>query len=172
MYLTMTKDWLASLQKWAVADLLTASTGIQAACIAGAFLIALVLAKPARRSYRKIFDWLPDRWRDAVARQASELSLPIIWLILQVAILVLAESLNWPAGLLDITVSLLTAWVVIRIASQLIRDPVWANLFACAAWIIAALSIVDLLSPTIALLDAASVNIGDVKISALTVTRA
>tara|TARA_R110000868_G_scaffold1253_11_gene9758 strand:+ start:14024 stop:15319 length:1296 start_codon:yes stop_codon:yes gene_type:complete len=167
----MAKEWLASLQKWAETDLLTISTGTQAVCIAVAFLIALVLAKPARRMYRKIFDWLPDRWRDAVARQASELSLPIIWLLLQMGILVLADTLAWPAGLLNITVSLLTAWVAIRVASQLIRDPVWANLFACAAWVVAALSIVGLLSPTIAILDSASVNIGDVKISALTVIK-
>tara|TARA_R110002111_G_scaffold91643_1_gene142470 strand:- start:174 stop:1481 length:1308 start_codon:yes stop_codon:yes gene_type:complete len=171
MNLSMAKEWLASLQKWAETDLLTISTGTQAVCIAVAFLIALVLAKPARRMYRKIFDWLPDRWRDAVARQASELSLPIIWLLLQMGILVLADTLAWPAGLLNITVSLLTAWVAIRVASQLIRDPVWANLFACAAWVVAALSIVGLLSPTIAILDSASVNIGDVKISALTVIK-
>ena len=167
----MVKGWLADLQKWAETDLLTVSTGTQAACITVAFLIALVLAKPARRTYRKIFDWLPDRWRDAVARQASELSLPIIWLILQVGILLLADAFTWPDGLLDITVSLLTAWVVIRVASQLIRDPVWANLFACVAWIVAALSIVDLLGPAIALLDAASVTVGDIKISALTVIK-
>ena len=171
MNLSKAKEWLASLQKWAETDLLTISTGTQAVCIAVAFLIALVLAKPARRMYRKIFDWLPDRWRDAVARQASELSLPIIWLLLQMGILVLADTLAWPAGLLNITVSLLTAWVAIRVASQLIRDPVWANLFACAAWVVAALSIVGLLSPTIAILDSASVNIGDVKISALTVIK-
>lgn len=171
MNISTVQGWLDDLRNWAVADLLTVSTGIQAACIAVAFLIALCLAKPARKSYRKIFDWLPDRWRDAVARQASELSLPIIWLVLQVAILILAEATGWPDRLLDITVSLLTAWVVIRIASQLIRDPTWAALFACVAWIVAALSIVDLLSPTIALLDAASVDIGDVHISALTVIK-
>lgn len=171
MNLSMVKEWLASLQNWAETDLLTVSTGTQAGCIAIAFLIALVLAKPARRTYRKIFDWLPDRWRDAVARQASELSLPIIWLVLQIGILILAETMGWPDKLLDITVSLLMAWVIIRIASQLIRDPVWANLFACAAWIVAALSIVDLLAPTIASLDSASVKVGEVKISALTVIK-
>ena len=83
---SMLKDWLASLQKWAETDLLTVSTGTQAACIAVAFVVAMLLAKPARRLYSKIFDWLPDRWRDAVTRQASELSLPIIWLLLQIGI--------------------------------------------------------------------------------------
>lgn len=165
------QGWVDSLQNWAETELLTISTGIQAVCIVGAFVIALCLAKPARRFYRRIFDWLPDRWRDAVARQASELSLPIIWLILQVLVLVLADAMEWPDGLLDITVSLLTAWVVIRVVSQLIRDPVWANLFACAAWVVAALSIIDLLEPTVGLLDAASVTISGIRVSALIVMK-
>jgi small-conductance mechanosensitive channel len=66
-------------------------------------------------------------------------------------------------------VSLLTAWVIIRIASQIIREPSWASLFAATAWTIAALHIVDLLPETINLLEAATLNIGSVKISALKV---
>ena len=171
MNLSMVQNWLSGLRTWVETDVLTISTAIQAGCIAVAFLVALVLAKPARRMYRKIFDWLPDRWRDAVARQASELSLPILWLIFQLGVLVPVEAMNWHHGLLDITVSLLTAWVAIRIVSQLIRDKTWANLFACVAWIVAALSIVDLLAPTVNLLNAASITMGDVRISALTVIK-
>jgi small-conductance mechanosensitive channel len=165
------QSWITGAQQWAQTELLTVSTGIQAAGIVVAFIIAMVLAKPARRFYRRIFDWLPDRWRDAVARQASELSLPIIWLILQVLVLVVADAMNWSGGLLDVTVSLLTAWVVIRVASQLIRDRIWANMFACGAWIVAALSIVDLLAPTVDLLDAAAVTIGGIRVSALLVMK-
>jgi small-conductance mechanosensitive channel len=79
--------------------------------------------------------------------------------------------MGWPHNVADITVSLLTAWVVIRIASQLIKDATWSRLFAIAAWTVAALNILGLLTPTIGLLDAASVNIGEVRISALTVIK-
>lgn len=171
MDLSIARDLILQARHWAETDLLTISTGIQAACIVVAFLVALGLAQPARRVYRSLFDWLPDRWRDATARQASELSLPIIWLVIQVAVLVFAQASGWPSRLLEITVSLLTAWVVIRIASQLIRDPTWAQLFAIAAWAVAALNIVDLLHPTVALLDAASLEVGDVRVSVLTVIK-
>ena len=167
----MVRGLFDNARAWVETQLLTPTIGIQAGCIVAAFLVALVLAKPARRSYRKIFDWLPDRWRDAVARQASELSLPIMWLVLQLGILIFAEAMGWPERLLNITISLLTAWVVIRVASQLIRDPTWAKLFAVVAWTIAALNIVGLLNPTINLLDAASVSVGEVRISALTVIK-
>lgn len=171
MNLTRAQEWLSALIAWVEKELLTTATGIQAGCIVAALLIALLIAKPARRFYRKIFDWLPDRWRDAVARQASELSLPIIWLLLQLVIVIFAQAMGWPIRLLDITVSLLTAWVVIRVTSQLIRDPTWGKIFAVVAWGIAALNIVELLNPTVALLDAAAISVGDVRVSAMTVIK-
>jgi len=57
---TVVREWLSELRLWAEQDLLTFSTGIQAGCIVPAFLLALVLTRPARWSYQKIFDWLPD----------------------------------------------------------------------------------------------------------------
>lgn len=158
-------------QSWLEANVLTANTAVQAGIIAAAFVVAMTLARPARKLYSRLFDWLPDRWRDAVARQASELSLPIIWLLLQVGILLIADAEQLPRRLLTVTVSLLTAWVVIRIASQLIRDETWGRIFALTAWLIAALNIVGLLDPTIGLLDSASLQLGEVRISALTVIK-
>jgi len=35
--------------------------------------------------------------------------LPILWLLFQIAALILAETMGWPVQLLNITVSLLTA---------------------------------------------------------------
>ncbi|MEX2454243.1 MAG: mechanosensitive ion channel domain-containing protein [Rhodospirillaceae bacterium] len=165
------RKWLDQALVWLEANVLTTGTAIQAGCIVAAFLIALLLARPARRIYSRLFDWLPDRWRDAVARQASELSLPILWLALQLGVLIGAEALELPDRLLGITVSLLTAWVLIRIVSQLIRDETWGRLFAVTAWTVAALNIVGLLDPTLALLDAASLKVGEIRISALTVIK-
>lgn len=165
------QKWLDQALVWLEANVLTTGTAIQAGCIVVAFIIALLLARPARRTYSRLFDWLPDRWRDAVARQASELSLPILWLVLQLGVLIGAEALELPDRLLGITVSLLTAWVVIRVVSQLIRDETWGRLFAVTAWTVAALNIVGLLDPTVALLDAASLRVGEIRISALTVIK-
>jgi len=72
MKLETFQEWIAQGRAWVETDVLTTSTGIQAGCIVVALLISLIVAKPIRRYYRKIFDWLPDRWRDAVARTLSE----------------------------------------------------------------------------------------------------
>jgi small-conductance mechanosensitive channel len=169
MDLLILQKWLSSFQRWVELDLLTVSIGTQAAAVAVSFIVALTLANPTRRTFLRFFERLPDRWRDAVARPVHELTLFINWLILQIGILIFVKSMGWPFKLLDVTVSLLTAWVIIRIASQIIREPSWASLFAATAWTIAALHIVDLLPETINLLEAATLNIGSVKISALKV---
>lgn len=156
---------------WIDTEVLTESTAIQVGCIVIALVVALALARPARRFYSRLFDWLPDRWRDSSARIIGDISFPFLWLVLQIGVLIVAEVSGWPDHVLNITVSLLTAWVVIRIASQLIRDPTWAKFFAVTAWTVAALNIVGVLEPTIALLDEASVRVGEVRISALTVIK-
>jgi hypothetical protein len=68
------QEWIDSARAWVEANLLTTSTAIEAGCIVGALFVALILARPAKRFYTKLFDWLPDRWRDAVARLAGEIS--------------------------------------------------------------------------------------------------
>ena len=165
------QSWLSKAQVWAQAEVLTTSTGIQAGIIVVAFMIALAITVPAKRIYPKLFAWLPAGWRDAVVRHAGELSLPLMWLLLQLLAQVVALSADWDADLLNVTVSLLTAWVVIRIASLLIHDQTWGRFFAVVAWTVAALNIAGLLDPALKLLDSASLKLGDVNISALTVIK-
>jgi small-conductance mechanosensitive channel len=78
---------------------------------------------------------------------------------------------GWPARILEIAASLLMAWVVIHIASRLISNPIWARAVAITAWTVAALNILRLLDPTVALLDSVAIQFGVVRISLLTVTK-
>jgi small-conductance mechanosensitive channel len=52
-----------------------------------------------------------------------------------------------------------------------VRNPAWAKLIAWTAWLLAALIIVDLLEPMIAVLDAAAIRIGNDSISLWDVVR-
>ncbi|MPY72161.1 MAG: mechanosensitive ion channel, partial [Alphaproteobacteria bacterium] len=78
---------------------------------------------------------------------------------------------GWPSRVLDIAVSLLAAWVVIRIASRLIRNRAAARAVATVAWTLAALDILGLLDPTAELLDGVALTLGDTRLSALTVVK-
>jgi small-conductance mechanosensitive channel len=99
------------------------------------------------------------------------LVLPLVWLLLVGVAWQAAVLQGWPARILEIAASLLMAWLVITIASRLIRNPVWAQAVAITAWTVAALNILRLLDPTVALLDSFAIQFGAVRISLLTVTK-
>lgn len=71
--------------------------------------------------------------------------------------------------LLNIAVSLLTAWLVIRLAVGLLANRELARLIAGGAWTLAALNIMGLLDPLTIVLDEARLPLGEVEISVLDV---
>jgi small-conductance mechanosensitive channel len=99
------------------------------------------------------------------------LILPMLWLLLVGIAWQAAVLQEAPARILEIAASLLMAWLVITIASRLISNPVWARAVAITAWTVAALNILRLLDPTVALLDSFAIQFGAVRISLLTVTK-
>lgn len=96
---------------------------------------------------------------------------PIVWLTLQWAAIAATETLGWPNGMLNLIASLLSAWVLIRLASLLVHNEMLARFVAALAWTIAALNIFGLLHPTMELLDGWSIKVGEVRVSPLTVVK-
>jgi small-conductance mechanosensitive channel len=154
---------------WLLANVFVLGNAVQVGLIGLTLLVALLAAK-------RLQPWLA-RYREHrhVGRGvviAEALALSVVWLaLLWLAMTVLGLS-EQPNGLLRTGVTLLAAWIAIHLASQFVRNPGWAKLIKWAAWSIAALSILDLLEPTIGVLDAAAIPIGDVTISLYDVLRA
>jgi small-conductance mechanosensitive channel len=141
---------------------------LQLGAVAVAFGGAAFLAPRLRRFVNRLAvegRWL--RFRNGL----ESLLLPLAWLLLVGVAWQAAVLQDWPSRVLEIAASLLMAWVVIHVASQLIRNPVWSRAVAITAWTIAALNILRLLDPTIALLDSVAIQFGAVRISLLTVTK-
>ena len=82
-----------------------------------------------------------------------------------------SEQIGTSFNVLRIAASLMTAWGIIRFTSSTIKSVFWSRVVAITLWGIAALNIIGALSPTIKLLDDASVNLGDVKFSLLMVIK-
>ncbi len=160
------------LQTWFFEEILVVSTGSQAAVIAVMFILAWLVAPVARGGVESLAKRPRlEKGLTQLSRAAATLTLPIVWLVLQWLSVVVALQAGWPHQLIQIAVSLLTAWVVIRFASQLVRDPTWSKLVAVTAWTLAALNIVGLLDDSIAVLDGLAMTLGDLRISALTVIK-
>ncbi len=163
------QGYYAHLNRWIFEDLLVLSTLGQVAVILVAILVGLPVAPGVRRLIERLgrMRWL-EKGGDRAVKIVAPLALPIVWLILQWISVIVAAQAGWPHHIIQITVSLLTAWVVIRFASQLVRDPTWSRMIAIVAWTVAALNIVDLLDDTILLLDSLALQLGELRVSALT----
>jgi hypothetical protein len=83
---------------------------------------------------------------------------------------VVAERAGWPHLVTQTAVSLLVAWLVIRLAAALVPYAALARLIAVLAWVVA-LNIVHLLGPTLDFLDSVAIVVGGLRVSILTVVR-
>ncbi len=150
--------WLAvwnTAVDWLLANVLVVDTGTQLALVAFAFGVAALSA----RRLRPVLDRLKTH---AIlgrgAQLLAQLLLPLIWLIALWLGLSAAIAMGQPSGIVSTFATLVAAWIAIYLASQLVKNPIWAKLFAWVAWSIAALSIVGLLDPAVALLDSAAIQ--------------
>lgn len=114
----------------------------------------------------------PKAWVHPLERAFGSVVVPLFWLISLWLALTLARSLDFEPGLVAAAVSLLLAWVTIRLLSFAVRNPFLSAAISVTAWSIAALSILGLLGPLTHQLDAMAFGLGRLRISALTVVRA
>jgi len=167
------EQWEAA-RAWIAANAVALSLATlgQALVIGIAYLAARAAAPRVRRLSAGLTRGRFEPQLGRVGRALSPLTLPILWLILLWLAVLVAAGAGLPFQLMKPAVSLLTAWVLIRFIATLVRDPVWSRFVAIAVWVIAALSILGLLAPTMAILDSLAVTMGGLRISALTVVKA
>lgn len=167
------ETWLLLIVDWLHLNVLVVSTLIQAVVVVTAFLIAWASSSKLHRLLGKEWpsDWY-NRFGAPIAKALTPLSLPVIWLSIQWFTIFAAKNAEWPHHLIEIVVSLLTAWIVIRLAGTLIRNKQWSRSITVSAWVIAALNITNLLGPIKIILGDMGVQAGDAYISILSVLKA
>jgi small-conductance mechanosensitive channel len=142
---------------------------------AGVVLVLLLLMSSIARSLR-------GSLATQVARLPQGLLPPVATALLQVVPWIVLILLLWfgqlafnaegqRADLLRLIESLALAWVVIRLSSNLVRDPRIAQAISVAAWIFAALNIAGLINPLVGLLDSMALPIGNFHLSLLLVIK-
>jgi small-conductance mechanosensitive channel len=133
-------------------------------------LIAVILARKPKR-YLSAFH--QDKAGYPLLARGSDIlasvAFPLTWLVLQWLVNHVSQAMGWRDGVMVITASLLTAWIVIRIASAFIRNPALANVIAILAWSVAALNIVGWLDDMESLMAGVGVTLGDTRITLLSV---
>lgn len=168
-------DIINRASEWMVATLQSPDTYIQTAII----LIAVGIGwgvrhfiSPSIKNAIDSLDW-PTRLKNTL-RIISRLTLhATAVLVLFVVELIDASELLDIGSTLGISavISLLLAWIFIRVIAQIIRNSFLRQIVALFAWVVAALSILGVLDDTANTLDAAAMSVGEVRISALTIIK-
>lgn len=146
---------------------------IQLAVIVVVFIVARWLLMPLLKRYLVLLAHsvtrIPSFRRPLLA--LTSVANPIAWLILQWIAIGVANYLAWPSGALTVVASLLSAWVLIRLASMLVANEELASIIAITAWTIAALNIFGWLEPVTKLLDSWAITLGQIRVSPLSVLK-
>ncbi|MFW2371888.1 MAG: mechanosensitive ion channel family protein [Gammaproteobacteria bacterium] len=102
----------------------------------------------------------------------NEFANTLVWLILQWIVIQVYVYLEQSHKLLTPVASLLSAWLLIRIASKLLKNQMASRVVATVAWTMALLNIFGWLNPTLQLLDSISLTLGSVRLSPLLIIKA
>ncbi len=157
-----------NLFNWVLANVFVVAPLLQLIVIGAIFLIVRSLSPRLENLIDQInVSASYERHFQNIIRAVKPLTLPVLWIILQSVSVLVAKNTGWPSHLLESAVSLLTAWIIIRLASSLVADPGWSRAIAVSAWSLAALDIVGVLDPTLSVLDNMAINFGDTRISVL-----
>jgi len=92
-----------------------------------------------------------------------------VFAVLMTLARVIMLTSTWPSRsyLLAVAANLAFAWLIIRLITSVIRNEFIVRLVSLSAWLVAALSILGQLDPTIAALDSVSVELGGLRLTPL-----
>lgn len=164
------ENWLAQFSDWAETSLFTTDTLLEITIIAVAALLAWPVAARLEKKFARLLSY-QSRFAvlDRLWRTMREIDFPAVWLFLQWISVLVTTQMELRNTTLIVTTSLLTAWVAVRLATVVVPNPFLSRTIATTAWIIAALNIIGLLDEAVLVLNDASVTLGQVTVSALTI---
>ncbi|MBN1102721.1 MAG: mechanosensitive ion channel [Deltaproteobacteria bacterium] len=165
---------LLSVWEWLLREVFVVSSLLELVAVLGGLGLGWLVARPLKRRVLHFME--RNRWGEQSLGRFLETLRRLLTQIVAIAILVFVlvafRHFGVPGRILDTAVSLLSAWVLIRLLASIVREPSWARFIAAAAWTIAALHILSLLDPTLALLDSLAVQLGGVRVSLLLLMKA
>jgi len=169
--LALFESLTANALQWIEQNVLVLSNAVQAVVVVLVLIVARILGPRLRDMLRaRVSDRKRSPWLGLLTRIAVH-AVPVLWLLGLWSALVVATQAGWPHHIIQIAASLTSAWVVIRIATGLIKNPAWSKFIAWIAWTLAALSTLGLFEATVGLLDGLAITLGTTRVSALTVIK-
>jgi small-conductance mechanosensitive channel len=166
-------DWLHQASEIALSRELIEMVVLQLALILGIFALAWGIRFATKGITARLGERIERyfRWAWLTAPLADLATLIYAWLFLLIAKRV-GERFGLDLQLVGIAASLTALWIVLWASTALLRDAMLARLVAGIAWVVAALDITGLLTPTETVLDGVGLTVGAARISLLIVIKA
>ncbi|MEQ1929101.1 MAG: mechanosensitive ion channel domain-containing protein [Parvularculaceae bacterium] len=155
------RERLQGIADWFGAQMLTIDVALQGVVLLAALAPAALFGPQLKKLItREIAARVPEGGLRRAAGALAVLATPIaLFVILQLAAAAF-RILGRPGALIDAGLSLLTAWIVIRLVTLVIRSPLWSRVAFYVAWPIAALDAFGVLDEALRQLEAFAVPIG------------
>lgn len=165
------QEFWANLEAWFRIHVLTPDNLVQVGLIVLALLVGLMLGRPL---CRRIADLSERRSKhagiQAFGTRLAAFSTPIpVLACLGILVGVGAQTGLFGHGLISTAAILVGAWIAISLITRLIKNGILARLVFWGAWILTALIALGLFDDAATLLDSIAMNVGDARISVLTV---
>jgi len=161
-------EWVQLGQQWALDNVFVWGSAKQILLLLGVFIVGSLLQSRLTRLVEGIH--LPTslkRFEHATHEVLRPLVVPLFYVLVLWFSLFALRTLGQGFHIINLVVSLLNAWIVIRFASAFIHDEGWSRFVSVLAWSVAALNIVGLLNVTTAFLDSLAFSFGEMKFSVL-----
>jgi small-conductance mechanosensitive channel len=157
---------MTSLVKWFQANLLTPVGFIEVGAIGVSYLIAWFFAAQILQHLERDIEKVKAHMRFVLGPVHFAVVLRyVFWLVLVWFFQVLFKKLTMPTELLRVTLTLVLALLVIRLASFYIKSAFWSRFVYVASIIFLLLRISKLWGPTVQLLDSMQIEVGHISIS-------
>jgi len=147
---------------WLVASLLNIDVALQLGLVLAAFIPALIFGPRLRHVVEGL---TKGRIKTGLARRlltaAISLATPLALVGVLATIRIVLGALDRPFGLIDAAMSLMTAWLVIRAVTLIIRSRFWSKVAFYVAWPVAALDVFGLLDDVVMQLQALAIPLGE-----------
>ncbi len=155
------REKLAELAGMLQGQVLTVGAAIEAALLVIALAPAALFGPQLRKFIQgQIAPRAPYGIIRRAANAFAHLATPIaLYIVLQTGVIIL-QALGNSTGLVSAGVSLLTAWIAIRLVTLVIRSPFWSRFAFYVAWPLAALDAFGILDDVVRQLEAFAIPIG------------
>jgi len=173
-YIESLTQLMAMVQEWFLSNVVNLDHMYQAVVIIVLVISAWLIARKVRPFLSKKIAYLAPKNRlfinfiNAFLTQLMGLHLIIL---LWVASLVYIQ-LGQEAVLVGLVLTLITVWVMIKLATAVIFDRFWSVSVSVTAWVMAALIILDVFDPMVNLLGELGFKVGGVQLSILSIIKA